>query len=59
MPEQLTRFGFTRFVTSEVGTGYGKIVLEDVPEYEEVISYLELVCRVTRGQEYYISGLYS
>ncbi len=59
MPEQMTRYGFSRFVTAEVGTGYGKIVIEDVPEYEDQISYVEDMCGVRRGEEYYISGLYS
>ncbi len=59
MPDQLTRYAFARFISAEIGNGYGKIVLEDVDDYDDDISYLENVCGVERGKEYYISGLYS
>lgn len=59
MPEQLTRYAFARFISAEIGNGTGKIVIEDEAAYEDVISYLEYVCGVERGKEYYITGLYS
>ncbi|MBO6011555.1 MAG: hypothetical protein J6P71_07140 [Oscillospiraceae bacterium] len=59
LPGQLTRFAFERYISAEVGEGYGKIVIEDVPEYADEIDDLEAECGVTVNTPYYISGLYS